>query len=646
MRLLELAGLELRRFRTPLQRAGLAFVVAVPLLYGAIYLWTNWDPYGKLDQVPVAVVNEDRPVAAQGQTVNAGQLFVEQLREKPLLGWRFVDAAEAEQGQRDGRYYLVITVPPDFSEKLVSGETGSPQRAAMEIRLDDANGFIIGKMAETVQSELERQIDAAAISAYFHAAFGGLDTITGGLNRAADGAGQLHDGAQTANSGATQLSNGIGKLHAGSGQLAPGARQVADGVHQINLIAGPVLAELTKDLPGIAKTAGDLSSLATRVTGATAEGTQTLATAATTVSNDLSAFAAQHPDIAADPLFQRAQQAAGTVSQTAGSVAEVAGEINTKAIQIDGDVKRLQGNVPGLQDKLNGASADLGRLDSGARQVADGVATLNTGLGDAATGAGQLATGTGQLSSGSAELAGGLRDALGKVPTLDPKQRAEAADTLASPVDVTLTNAHPATLYGRGLAPFFFGIALWVFGIVAFLLLRPVSARLLAGRTGPVTTAFAAWLPVFAVGAAGGLLLYLVVDVGLGLHPVNVLGTIGVVMLAVATFTAIVHVLRLAFGAVGDALALVLLMIQLTSCGGLYPPETLPAPFGAIHPVLPMTHLVDALRVTVSGGQTSHLWRAVAVLAGYLVVALVLLVLTARRQRTWTMARLKPELNL
>jgi putative membrane protein len=646
MRVLQLAGLELRRFRTPLQRAALVFAVVVPLLYGAIYLWTNWDPYGRLDKVPVAVVNEDKPVTAQGQTVNAGELFVAQLREQPLLGWHFVDAAEAEQGQRDGRYYLVITVPSDFSAKLVSGTTGSPQRAAMEIRLDDANGFIIGKMAETVQSELERQIAAAAVTTYFHAAFGGLDTITGGLTQAADGAGKLRDGADATNSGAKQLADGVGKLHAGSGQLATGSRQVADGVHQINLIAGPLLGSVAHALPGVAETAGDISSLAKDVTASTAAGTESIAIAATTVSDDLAAFSAKHPDIATDPLFQRAQRAATTVAKDAATVADLASRIDTKATQVATDMTRLQQNVPGLQDKLSTASTDLSKLDTGATKVADGIVGLDNGLADAATGSGQLVAGTGQLSSGAGQLAGGLQDARGRIPSLDPKQRAATADTLASPVQVTLTNLHPASIYGRGLAPFFFGIALWVFGIVAFLLLRPVSTRLLAGRVGPAATAFAAWLPVFAVGLVGGLLLFVVVDLGLGLHPVNLWGTIGIVVLAVAAFTAIVHVLRLAFGAVGDALALVLLMIQLTSCGGLYPPETLPAPFEAIHPVLPMTHLVDALRVTVSGGQASHLWRAAAVLAGYLAVALVLLVVTMHRQRTWTMARLKPELSV
>jgi putative membrane protein len=645
-RLLGLAGLELRRFRTPLQRAALLFAVVVPSLYGAIYLWTNWDPYGRLNKIPVAVVNQDRPVTAEGRTVNAGELFVEQLREQPLFGWRFVDEAEANQGQRDGRYYLVITVPPDFSAKLASGTTGSPQRAGMHIRLDDANGYIIGKMAETVQSELERQIDGAAVTAYFQAAFSGLDTITGGLTRAADGAGTLQQGADAAHTGAKQLSDGIGTLHTGSGQLATGSRQVAEGVHRINLIAGPLLGSVSQALPGLTQSAGDISALAKQVTDAASSGTEAIATTAKTVSDDLTAFAAQHPDIASDPLFQRAQRAMSTISQDATAVADLAGRIDTAATDVATDVTKLQQDVPGLQGKLDTARTDLSKLDTGAAQVADGVAALDKGLADAATGSGQLVTGTGQLTSGAGRLAGGLRDARNQIPTVDPQQRATTAETLASPVLVTLSNVHPASVYGRGLAPFFFGIALWVFGIVAFLLLRPVSTRLLAGRAWPSLIAFAAWLPVLAVGLAGGLLLFVVVDVGLGLHPVNLWGTLGIIALTVATFTAIVQVLRLAFGAVGDALALVLLMIQLTSCGGLYPPETLPAPFEAIHPILPMTHLVDALRVTVSGGEASHAWRAAAVLGAYLITALVLLILTVRRQRTWTMTRLKPELSV
>ena len=101
-------------------------------------------------------------------------------------------------------------------------------------------------------------------------------------------------------------------------------------------------------------------------------------------------------------------------------------------------------------------------------------------------------------------------------------------------------------------------------------------------------------MPVFGIAALGSALLLLVVWLTLGLDPVNIGGAFGVVMLAAACFTAIAHLLRTWLGVVGSAIMLVLLMVQLTSCGGLYPMETAPAPFQAISRFMPMTYLVDA----------------------------------------------------
>ena len=112
----------------------------------------------------------------------------------------------------------------------------------------------------------------------------------------------------------------------------------------------------------------------------------------------------------------------------------------------------------------------------------------------------------------------------------------------------------------------------------------------------------------------GSLIMLAVVWFGLGLNPVNSAARSVLSLLAAACFTAIAHLLRTWLGVVGSAITLVLLMVQLTSAGGLYPVETLPAPFRAIHTVIPMTYLVDALRITFTGGPTDHLWRDVAVL--------------------------------
>ncbi|RKT54806.1 YhgE/Pip domain-containing protein [Saccharothrix australiensis] len=693
----DLAARGLRRFRTPPRRAALLCLAFVPLLCGALALWATWDPYGGLGRVPVAVVDEDRPVTAGDRTVHAGALLTDQLRHAPLLGWRFVDRAEAERGRRDGRYHLVISVPPDFSADLVASAGGTPERAALRVQLDDANGYLVGRMAEAVRAELDRQVDAAAVSAFAEVAFAGLDSIENGLVQAREGAGRLETGAESAHTGAVSLAGGVAGLHDGSAGLAPDARRVADGMRRINALSGPVLDAISAGLPGVVRTAGDITALSAEVTAKTTADGGTIALATGTVTDGLGALAAKYPEVAADPVFQGVRRAAGTVSADAASVADLTGRIATGAGTIATGVNHIRQNVPAAQRTLGSARDDLDRLDRAAAGVADGLAELDRRLADARTGADRLAADTGHLADGTRQVVDGLANAADRVPSLDPAQRARAAGTLARPVDVEVEHLHPAVVQGRGLAPLAFGLALWVFGMVASLFPGPAARRPPAGGAGPTRTTashadpvhtvaahadpthatvepaeparatagqadparradpkrtagradpkrgpagrdgpapapVAAWPPVYAVGLAGALLLFAVVDVGLGLRPVSVAGTVGVLALAVAAFTAVVRLLRRAFGVVGGgALALVLLVVQAVSCGGLYPPDALPTPFRVIGPVLPMTHVVDALRVTVTGGETDVAWRASAVLGAYLVVAAALAWAAARR---------------
>jgi putative membrane protein len=107
-----------------------------------------------------------------------------------------------------------------------------------------------------------------------------------------------------------------------------------------------------------------------------------------------------------------------------------------------------------------------------------------------------------------------------------------------------------------------------------------------------------------------------------------------------------VQFLTARFGPAGRLLVLALLMLQLTSAGGTYPVQTSPGFFGALHPYLPMTHVVEGLRHLVTGGGLGPVWQACGLLAGYAVCALALTAHTARRSQTWTIDRLHPEISL
>lgn len=643
---MRLALLELRRFRTPLQRVALVFAACVPLIYGATYLWSNWDPYARLGSIPVAVVDADQPVTVEGKRVAAGELFTGELRKDPIFDWRFVDRAAADRGLAEGTYYFMIVVPADFSAKLASGSTGTPQRASMQIVLDDANGYVVGKMAETVGTELANKIDAAAVSAYFQSVFGNLDRLRAGVAQAASGAGQLRTGAEQARDGAKSLSGGLGTLRAGADQLAPGARQVSDGVTKIADAVVPITDRISDAIPAVTTTAADAAAGAAALAGAAASAATAVSGDAASVSGALAALGQVRPELTADPAYQRATAAASRAAGFTTDVADRATTLRDGTAAVAAGTRTLAADAPALQARLRGAAGDVQRLADGAKAVADGAAALDTGLGSAATGATQLADGTLQLATGAGQLASGLDAAVAEIPVLSDDAKRDNAATLASPVDIARSNLHPADQYGRGLAPLFFSIAMWVFGIVAFMLLRPLSDRARASRASSIVVAFAGFLPPLAGALVGVALLDLVVDVGLGLAPVDPLAHLGLLALGAATFIAIAHLLRCWLGGLAAAVILALLIIQLTACGGLYPVETLPAPFRAIHPLLPMTYLVDGLRVTISGGNTAHLVRDVVVLAAILVGSLALTVLVTSRKRVWTIKELKPDLSL
>ncbi|MEV7180042.1 YhgE/Pip family protein [Kitasatospora sp. NPDC093679] len=647
MTALRLAALELRRFRGPLRRFVPLLLCLIPLLYGAMYLWANWDPYGRTSRIPVAVVDEDRPAhSITGEPVDAGAQLVQQLKASGDFGWRFVDADAAHAGLRSGRYFFVLHIPGDFSARLATGGTDRPEKAGITIELNDANNYIAGIMTEVVQSRLQAQVDSAAHAAYVRALYGELGGIRDRLATASDGAHRLQDATDTAGRGAAALTSGTTALHTGSAQVAAGSDSISAAVTQLDRATELLDRKAAADLPAAAAALVRTAELAADGTHTVHDTTTRIKTATGEQTTRLTALADHHPGLADDPAYQALLQQARQLDDTAGRLDAAATAADTEARQNLDHAHRLQDGVTGLQQHIQDARTPLRLVDTGTRDIADGARTATDGLTALQQAAQSLQTATGQAHAAAGTLTATTDEALRKIPPTDPDHVARAAEVLGTPVHIDRTDLHPAGVYGRGLAPFFFGIALWVFGLFAYLLLRPLNPRALAGRTPARTVALAGWLPGAALGCAGAVVLYAVVDLALGLHPRHPVLTLALLLLAAGSFVAVDHFLRTALGAPGDVLSLVLLILQLTASGGLYPMPTAPGFFQALNPLLPMTYLVDGLRVTISGGEPAHLVRDVLVLAAFAAAALTATTLTVRRHRTWTVARLHPDIAL
>ena len=704
-----LARFEFQRFRGRLPKIALAFVLCVPLLYSAVYLSANWDPYHKVNRLPVALVNEDQGTTFEGRPIDAGADLVASMHKRGTFDFQDATAAEAQDGLAHGRYYLTVYVPPTFSADLTSGAGGNPQRASIQLTRNDANGFVVGSIVAQAQNAIAIAVDEAAEEAYFKAVFANLSTIREGFAKAVDGSAQLADGLkkadegsgklatgateadagagklasgaeqlntglQTAKSGSASLASGLDQLQAGAGKLSTGAGQVADGTQQLNDKVLPVIDAVQEVLPKLQKLSSDLNGPIDDITSGIAQGEGSVKGRLDEISDHLDTLVANDPSLADDPAYQairdQLSQASGqvdTVAAGAAKVKEVADSVNDALNDpaLSTDVSNARGDLvklnPAAHQVASGAKelqGKLGEAATGAHSLADGISTAADGSAQLATGARSLADGLGTLQTGATDLYSGigkldtgattLHDALAsglaRIPAFSDDQTADAVQVLSSPVDVGLVAENPAVVYGRGLAPLFFSIALWVFGVSVFLVVRPISGRALAGRGNPIRLALTGWLPIGTIAVLAGWIMVGVVWAFLGLDPIHGLMLLGMVTLGAVCFSAIAHLLRTALGAAGTSILLVWLILQLASTGGTFPAPLLPPFFAAISHVMPMTYLIDAFRITISGGLMQHLVRDVVVLGLGALLALGLCVLVVRRRQQFTMDDLHPPL--
>ena len=705
----KLAGFELRRFlRGRLPVAALVVLAVIPLLYGALYLYAFWDPYGRLNHVPAALVMADQTAtASDGTRLHAGQDLADELLERQVFDWTVTDGADAEKGLESGRYHLLLRIPRDFSADLATGPDpdAEPQAAQLQVVSDDATNYLSGIFARTAFAEVRSAAAASASSEYFDKMLIGFTDLKKQTQEAADGAARLEGGVNDAASGAGQLASGLGDAHSGAdrlagglGSAAQGADDLADGLNALNAGAADLAAGTQQAATGGRQLANAVDAAADRVGPVLRDNADLIQAAATQVAKGADTLAATIgklddaagdavrnaeqlrtyldglPDdtpgveaarVTADRLVAAAKQVQKTIdgadldalAARLRTVAADARKVAAAAPHLADDVAAARARVDDLADglgdlatgaqRLRGGTADASSgandLRGGIFQLASGARQLDGGLGSLTSGGHQLATGLGQLQGGAAQLASGLADGAKDIPGYgdDPAQR---ADVLGDPVALERSVRNPAATYGVGFAPYFLALALWVGAMIAFMVLRPLNRRYVMSGAPSYRVALAGLLPAIAIGLTQAILLFTVVSWGLGLSPVHPVATLALLMLTAMAFAAIIQLIGAAFGAAGRVLALVLLMLQLTSAGGTYPVQTTPGFFQAIHPLLPMTYVVEALRRTIDGGPAGTVTLGLLTLAGYGAGALALTVLVALRSRRLTPSKLHPEL--
>ncbi|BBY25316.1 YhgE/Pip domain-containing protein [Mycobacterium stomatepiae] len=627
-------GSELKRFgRNRLTRVAIVVLMLLPLVYGALYLWAFWDPFGHTNKMPVALVNSDRGAMINGEQFNAGAEIAKSLTADGGLDWHVVDLSEARRGVDHGKYYFMVELPPDFSESIASPVTGQPKKANLIAVYNDANNYISTSIGRTAISQV---LNAVSDRISGHAVNHMLSVVVSsgaGIKQAADGAARLDDGAG-------QLLSGLDSARSGSAKLADGARQLSDGINQAT---DPLLA-ITGALSQISGNTQQLQQGASALQQANDQ-IGAIATAQDAAANSLSSVIDQL-SARQDPL---ANNLRGVQDQLRGH--QFTPQIRQQLTDAQNAAIAMTSALRGPGSPLGSALDQVGNrgreLTSKLTQLRDGAQQLAAGNAELAGGIAKLDDGARQLKAGSAELATKLADGAKQLPNWTTQQKDAVADTIGGPVQLEASHENAAPNFGTGMAPFFLTLALFFGALVLWMVLRPLQSRPIAAEVLALRVVLASYLPAAAIALFQAVILYCVVRFALGMHAVHPVAMLGFMVLISAAFVAATQAINALVGpAVGRVLIMALLMLQLVSAGGMYPVETTSRPFQILHRFDPMTYGVNGLRQLILGGIDVRLWQAIVVLVVITAVSLAISSVSARRDRTWNVSRLIPAIKM
>lgn len=429
-------------------------IIIIPVIYAGLFLKSMWDPYGNLDQLPVAVVNHDQPVVYNGKDLNVGKDMEEALSKNDSLDFHFVDSDEAEQGLRDGTYYMVITIPENFSANASTLMDDHPQKMELKYETNPGTNYIASKMSETAVTKIRDEVASQVTETYTQAVFDQIAAAGDGMQDAADGAGELKSGIKTASDGNKTITENLKKLadstltfKDGADALTKGLKEYTDGVVQADIGAGQLndgVKTLTAKVPeltagintlnqgvkdytsGVAELNGNSALLtagaADLQTGSEAfqKGLDTLKTGtvqyvsgANSLADGVTQYVAGADSLAAGaaqlaPLEELGQVSAG-ISQLNSSVS---GSLKPGTLQITQGLEQLYGQLQSLEGSMTGEnithlSAGLKDAKSGMEHAGEGMNTAASGMllaADGMTNAASVAEAAGSGISDSASL--------------------------------------------------------------------------------------------------------------------------------------------------------------------------------------------------------------------------------------------------
>ncbi|MEL7668872.1 YhgE/Pip domain-containing protein [Methanobacterium sp.] len=592
----------------PLLIIFLIVIICLPSLYILFTIPSAWDPYSQTSNMEVAVVNDDTGYSTNGTRYDIGNMLVDELKNNTNFSWQFVDKETALDGVKNGKYYAALIMPGNFSEDLLSIETTTPQQAKIQYIDNEKLSPIATRLTSAGANEIQTKINDEIVK-----------TIDGIIF------GKLSDVGEVAKENKAQFI----KLRSFVNELNGKIDIIDSSISEVNSDMGTVQKiwpKVSAALPEIQKYSNyarkNYDSLYNQILFDPQKSLTKVQDMESQVGTTITGL--KYVDAILTSLYN----ATGD-SQLESVITQIETNINY-ANQVLAVLKNIETNIKDGKNpggKLTELKSLIDQMDDGVNTLAANKASISHKINKAAATLNMVNSKWPTIKSAipiaTAKLNSINEEDIDKLIAFSDTNHGDVKNYFESPVELNKESMYPVNNYGSSLAPFYIALSLWIGGLIAIAM---VAVRVKSN--------------IYSVRAAylGRMNLFLVIGVfqslliALGVLLLNVqnssaaLMTLTILIIGMC-FMIIMYSVVSIFGSLGKVIAVLLLILQIASSGGIYPAELQSTFFQVIQPYLPMTYAIRTLREVVAGVLWNSYWYNLGVLIISTSIILVLALL-------------------
>lgn len=660
----------------------------IPCLYAWFNILSNWAPYDQAatSRLEVAVANSDTGTKLDGVELNIGDIIIDNLKQNKSIDWVFKKTAEdATEGVNSGDYYAALVIDQSFSSDMLSfigGDINHPQIHYYENEKKNAIApKITAQVKTTVQSEVNRAFvstltqgmlevsryattsednagvstdlsgqaierlqrmdtDLTTVTAIIDSYISMIDTVQNLETASAAVSQEMSDMIRSAdamqNSAEAAANAADSSLGTASDMVTVTLNQLEN---QMDLLHDTLSGALSDDQTSITLDTTQIAGIRQMVDAMKSQ----FDTALSNVDyNDnlkarISAIDADYNKLIDDSRSLE-ESADGAAADAADLCRRTTADLETCRTDLkglfDSYMSAVRPSLSGTMDSVKNSLTEVSSLlNTSSSAVTDVASALGNYPDMMALGKTNLTDSRNQIADMQKQLEGLISDMqqldsndqyamLMKMLETKPEK---IADFISEPVDVKTDVVYGIANNGSATAPFYIVLSIWVGALILVAIIHTtIKNRSEFPKLRTYQEFFGRYLIFLAIGQIQTLITVLGALLYVGIqcrHPFLFWLACAFTSLA---YTLLMYSLAYAFGVIGEAAAVILMVVQVAGSGGTFPVEVLPVIYQVLYKYMPFMYSMNAVRECIGGMHGQDYWMYMGEIGMVIVVSLVI----------------------